>query len=99
MGGQPLADRIELSSSLNSHVLTDLISNQPYSVWVTAATSVGEGPASSVITETPYRGDRQGLPAMISSISSIVRVATGETVRLECNCIGDPVPVIRWSHK
>ena len=38
-----------------AHPVANLISGQPYSFWVTAATLAGEGPPSPIVTESPLR--------------------------------------------
>ena len=37
------------------HPVGNLLSGQPYSFWVTAATLAGEGPPSPIVTESPLR--------------------------------------------
>lgn len=69
--------------------------NQPYSFWVTAATSAGEGPESSVVSETP----QTPVPATVASFSTTVTAAVREEAALECRAVGSPRPVRTWTRE
>ncbi|XP_042865020.1 Down syndrome cell adhesion molecule-like protein Dscam2 [Penaeus japonicus] len=72
--------------------VTDLASNHLYEFWVTSATRVGEGPASSVVSVTPSATVGAG----IYSMGGEVRAARGTDVVLSCQHVGRPTPTLSW---
>ncbi|MPC49523.1 Down syndrome cell adhesion molecule-like protein Dscam2 [Portunus trituberculatus] len=72
--------------------VTDLEPRMRYEFWVAAATRVGEGPASPVVSATPT--DTVG--AGIHSVGGDVRAAKGTDVILVCPHVGEPEPTITW---
>ena len=76
-----------------------LRSGQPYSFWVTALTAVGEGAASSVVTESPFKEGVKEHPAKITSFSRNLTVALGDQVSLPCRTHGNPAPSRQWRLK
>ena len=89
---------MQLSPSQFEHTVVGLLSGQPYSFWVSATTAIGEGAASSVVTEYPKRL-KENLAAMISSFSRVISVAKGDRVSLPCRNVGKPTPTIHWLYK
>ena len=51
----PLKHKKQVYPPALEHPVANLISGQPYSFWVTAATLAGEGPPSPIVTESPLR--------------------------------------------
>ena len=52
---QPDTKKIQVYPPALDHPVANLLSGQPYSFWVTAATLAGEGPPSPIVTESPLR--------------------------------------------
>ncbi|KAF4517520.1 hypothetical protein B566_EDAN006522, partial [Ephemera danica] len=81
-----------LPPAATSLELTGLRAGAEYQFWVTAATRVGEGPATRVVAAVP--GIR--VPARISSFGEHVTRAWRSTVTLLCNVVGQPSPSREW---
>lgn len=69
-----------------------LLENQKYEYWVSAATSVGEGEPTPVVSQAT----NSKAPAKIASFSQTIKKAVGSVVMLECLAVGNPTPRTRW---
>ncbi|XP_071527560.1 cell adhesion molecule Dscam2-like isoform X6 [Panulirus ornatus] len=72
--------------------VSDLEPRRRYEFWVAAATRVGEGPASSVVSAAPS----PTVGAGVYSVGGEVRVPQGTDVVLDCPHVGQPTPTITW---
>jgi hypothetical protein len=78
-----------------SHQVDNLNTNSRYEFWVTAHTTIGEGPASTMVTLSPTTR----IPAKIASFDdSFVAVAKTD-VRLPCIAVGNPSPQLHWKSR
>uniref|UniRef100_T1JD47 Down syndrome cell adhesion molecule-like protein Dscam2 n=1 Tax=Strigamia maritima TaxID=126957 RepID=T1JD47_STRMM len=80
------------ASSL-SYEVTSLKKTQRYEFWVTASTSAGEGPGSTVVTQIP---NGPIVPARALSFSEPVLTAWKNNVKLLCEAVGSPTPDKKW---
>ncbi len=72
-----------------------VLKNQPYSFWVRASTSAGDGPESQIVSETP----QTPVAATLASFSRLVIAAVKEEAVLDCVAVGQPKPDRQWSHE
>ncbi|XP_069937284.1 cell adhesion molecule Dscam2-like, partial [Cherax quadricarinatus] len=72
--------------------VTELKTGHRYEMWVSAATRVGEGPHSAVVSATPSLTVGAG----VYSVGGEVRVPQGTDVLLDCLHVGTPSPLITW---
>ncbi|KAJ0171775.1 hypothetical protein K1T71_012538 [Dendrolimus kikuchii] len=88
---QTTAEAYERSKTME---LKGLSEGRQYDVWVTASTSVGEGPESKRVTNTPS----QRVVAGVASLSGEITVAVRNSLLLECRSVGSPPPRTVWYH-
>ncbi|UYV62845.1 Dscam [Cordylochernes scorpioides] len=83
-----------LSGSQQFYEALRLARGQRYDFWVTAATSVGEGEPTRVLSQTTA----DIVPARIASFSEVLEVPPNVQVRLPCKFVGIPAPELtEWS--
>ncbi|KAK3858057.1 hypothetical protein Pcinc_035719, partial [Petrolisthes cinctipes] len=78
-----------------AHLALHDLSHTTHQVWVTAATSVGEGPASDTVLVKPSHTVASG----VWSLGRNVTAAWGEDVSLACGTVGVPEPDLSWTHR
>ncbi|XP_063631935.1 cell adhesion molecule Dscam2-like [Cydia splendana] len=88
---QPNTDAYERTQTMELKGLTE---GRQYDVWVTASTSIGEGPESRRVTNTPS----QRVVAGVASLGGEVSVAVRNSLLLECRSVGAPPPRTVWYH-
>ncbi|OQR68584.1 Down syndrome cell adhesion molecule protein Dscam2-like [Tropilaelaps mercedesae] len=84
--------RVSVPSGQLYHEMRNLRSGQRYEFWVTAATSVGEGPPSKRAVQTP---DIKAA-ARVASFSRGVSVVQKQDIELDCRVAGLPLPQRTW---
>ncbi|XP_022661612.1 Down syndrome cell adhesion molecule-like protein Dscam2 isoform X3 [Varroa destructor] len=84
--------RVSVPSGQLYHEVRNLRSGQRYEFWVTASTSVGEGPPSKRAFQTP---DIKA-PARVASFSRGISVVQKQDIELDCRVAGLPFPQRTW---
>ncbi|KAK8745268.1 hypothetical protein OTU49_000098, partial [Cherax quadricarinatus] len=86
VGASPWVEVSREVGQLDAHVR--------YEYWVTSSTRVGEGAASTIISQTPS----STVAARIRSFAQTVEVEGGSSFTLPCAVVGSPTPTVTWSH-
>uniref|UniRef100_A0A1B0GIB4 Down syndrome cell adhesion molecule-like protein Dscam2 n=2 Tax=Lutzomyia longipalpis TaxID=7200 RepID=A0A1B0GIB4_LUTLO len=81
-----------LVSQYHYYEAKNLNNRETYEAWVTASTSIGEGPSTSVVKLTP----NAIAPAAIISFGQTLSVAWKVDVKLPCLFVGSPLPSTEW---
>ncbi|CAG0885271.1 unnamed protein product [Cyprideis torosa] len=85
----------KVPSSITQFEAKGLNPSATYEFTVSAATSIGEGPRSKMVTSSPH----QKVPAKIASFGSSLIATAKENVTLGCHAVGRPKPEIVWKVK
>ncbi len=87
------APRSQRVNSLQmSYQVDNLAENTRYEFWVSAITTIGEGPASSKVTLSPTNR----IPAKIASFDDTFVAVAKTDVTLPCIAVGSPSPQLHW---
>ncbi|XP_076065783.1 cell adhesion molecule Dscam2-like isoform X4 [Oratosquilla oratoria] len=81
-----------LSPQTTFYEVKDLSATRRYEFWVTASTTVGEGPATRTISAAPSHTVGGG----VFTVGGWVRRARGADVLLPCPHVGSPAPTLTW---
>lgn len=86
------------SSDTLTKELREFNERQVYEFWVTASTAIGEGEATTVVSQkTDSKGN--AAPARVASFSQVLRKPIKSSVTLSCIVVGSPPPRPLWSYK
>ena len=75
-----------------SYQVDNLSENTRYEFWVTAITTIGEGPASPKVSLAPTNR----IPAKIASFDDTFVAVAKTDVKLPCIAVGSPSPQLHW---
>ncbi|KAL1457022.1 hypothetical protein WDU94_001699 [Cyamophila willieti] len=76
--------------------LSDLRKGETQEFWVTASTSVGEGPSTDVVKAVV--SSKPKYPAAIISFGEVISIKSRQSISLRCLSVGSPAPKRTW-HK
>ncbi|KAI5734243.1 hypothetical protein M8J77_004297 [Diaphorina citri] len=76
--------------------LSDLRKGDTHEFWVTASTSVGEGPSTDVVKAIV--SSKPKYPAAIISFGEVISIKSRQSISLRCLSVGSPAPKRSW-HK
>lgn len=68
---------------------------QLYEFWVSATTGLGEGEATTIVTQTT----NTRAPARVASFSQLLRRAVKSSITLSCLVVGNPTPRPIWTYR
>ncbi|XP_043491862.1 Down syndrome cell adhesion molecule-like protein Dscam2 isoform X4 [Polistes fuscatus] len=75
--------------------LRGLAERQLYEFWVSATTGLGEGEATTIVTQTT----NTRAPARVASFSQLLRRAVKSSITLSCLIVGNPTPRPIWTYR
>ncbi|XP_047351251.1 Down syndrome cell adhesion molecule-like protein Dscam2 isoform X6 [Vespa velutina] len=75
--------------------LRGLVERQLYEFWVSATTGLGEGEATTIVTQTT----NTRAPARVASFSQLLRRAVKSSITLSCLVVGNPTPRPIWTYR